>query len=201
VPLDMRYCADLLRPSRGELALRLFDRMLTSKWLEVAQGAQGGVPDGSRRPGPTSLDATPQGIDEFSRLGIDLTAQKSTAQAVRPAHHRLERAPAASGRRAGRGVSRYVHGNTAGSRRLPSGGSCESRPPASGISPPFLRRLAAWNGIAPLKPTKYDTYQIGSHVKFLARFRIQAQLNPLSNRNGILQIIIIRNTKLLISMF
>jgi DNA-binding transcriptional ArsR family regulator len=77
VPLDMRYARTCYDHLAGELAVRLFDRMLTSKWLEVAQGTQGGVPAGSKRPGPTALDATPQGIDEFSRLGIDLTAQKA----------------------------------------------------------------------------------------------------------------------------
>lgn len=70
VPLDMRYARTCYDHLAGELAVRLFDRMLTSKWLEV-------VPAGSKRPGPTALDATPQGVDEFSRLGIDLTAQKA----------------------------------------------------------------------------------------------------------------------------
>jgi hypothetical protein len=41
------------------------------------QDSQGSAPGKSKRPGPTALDATPQGIDEFSRLGIDLTAQKA----------------------------------------------------------------------------------------------------------------------------
>ena len=76
VPLDMRYARTCYDHLAGELAVRLFDRMLTSKWLEVAQSTQGGAAD-SKRPGPTALDATPQGIDEFSRLGIDLTAQKA----------------------------------------------------------------------------------------------------------------------------
>ncbi|MFT4505027.1 ArsR/SmtB family transcription factor [Caballeronia sp. 15711] len=70
VPLDMRYARTCYDHLAGELAVRLFDRMLTSKWLEI-------VPAGSKRPGPTALDATPQGVDEFSRLGIDLTAQKA----------------------------------------------------------------------------------------------------------------------------
>jgi len=70
VPLDMRYARTCYDHLAGELAVRLFDRMLTSKWLEV-------VPAGSKRPSPTTLDATPQGVDEFSRLGIDLTAQKA----------------------------------------------------------------------------------------------------------------------------
>jgi DNA-binding transcriptional ArsR family regulator len=80
VPLDMRYARTCYDHLAGELAVRLFDRMLTSKWLEVVPGAQGpqdGEPAGSKRPGPTALDATPQGINEFSRLGIDLTAQKA----------------------------------------------------------------------------------------------------------------------------
>ena len=76
VPLDMRYARTCYDHLAGELAVRLFDRMLTSKWLEVAQ-AQGGAPAGSKRPGPTSLDATPQGENEFSRIGIDLTAQRA----------------------------------------------------------------------------------------------------------------------------
>jgi DNA-binding transcriptional ArsR family regulator len=77
VPLDMRYARTCYDHLAGELAVQLFDRMLTSKWLEVAQAAPGGAQAGSKRPGPTALDATPQGIDEFSRLGIDLTEQKA----------------------------------------------------------------------------------------------------------------------------
>jgi hypothetical protein len=35
-------------------------------------------------------------------------------------------------------------------------------------------------------PTKYDTYQTGSHVKFLARFPVQsASSTRLSNYHGI----------------
>jgi DNA-binding transcriptional ArsR family regulator len=77
VPLDMRYARTCYDHLAGELAVRLFDRMLTSKWLEIVQGSPGSASAGSKRPGPTALDATPQGIDEFSRLGIDLTAQKA----------------------------------------------------------------------------------------------------------------------------
>jgi len=77
VPLDMRYARTCYDHLAGELAVQLFDRMLTSKWLEVTQAAPGGAQAGSKRPGPTALDATPQGIDEFSRLGIDLTEQKA----------------------------------------------------------------------------------------------------------------------------
>ncbi|MEA3096698.1 helix-turn-helix transcriptional regulator [Caballeronia mineralivorans] len=73
VPLDMRYARTCYDHLAGELAVQLFERMLTSKWLEVVPGA----PSGSQRPSPTALDATPQGVDEFSRLGIDLTAQKA----------------------------------------------------------------------------------------------------------------------------
>ncbi len=73
VPLDMRYARTCYDHLAGELAVRLFDRMLKSKWLEVVPGA----PSGSQRPGPTALDATPQGFNEFARLGIDLAAQKA----------------------------------------------------------------------------------------------------------------------------
>jgi DNA-binding transcriptional ArsR family regulator len=73
VPLDMRYARTCYDHLAGELAVRLFDRMLTSNWLEVVPGA----PSASQRPGPTTLDATPQGFDEFAKLGIDLTAQKA----------------------------------------------------------------------------------------------------------------------------
>jgi DNA-binding transcriptional ArsR family regulator len=73
VPLDMRYARTCYDHLAGELAVRLFDRMLTSNWLEVVPGA----PSASQRPGPTALDATPQGFDEFAKLGIDLTAQKA----------------------------------------------------------------------------------------------------------------------------
>ena len=77
VPLDMRYARTCYDHLAGELAVRLFDRMLTSKWLEVVRRKGGRRAAGSKRPGPTALDATPQGVDEFSRLGIDLTAQKA----------------------------------------------------------------------------------------------------------------------------
>jgi DNA-binding transcriptional ArsR family regulator len=73
VPLDMRYARTCYDHLAGELAVRLFERMLRSKWLEVVPGA----PSGSQRPGPASLDATPQGFNEFARLGIDLAAQKA----------------------------------------------------------------------------------------------------------------------------
>src|SRR5471030_1154165 len=62
VPLDMRYARTCYDHLAGELAVQLFDRMLTSKWLEVVPGGQGpqdGEPAGSKRPGPTALDATP----------------------------------------------------------------------------------------------------------------------------------------------
>src|SRR5471030_169532 len=52
VPLDMRYARTCYDHLAGELAVRLFDRMLTSKLLEVVPGTQGGVPAGSKRPGP-----------------------------------------------------------------------------------------------------------------------------------------------------
>jgi len=80
VPLEMRYARTCYDHLAGELAVRLFDRMLTSKWLEVVPGVQDGSPVGSsgvQRPGPSALDATPRGVDEFSRLGIDLKAQKA----------------------------------------------------------------------------------------------------------------------------
>jgi DNA-binding transcriptional ArsR family regulator len=73
VPLDMRYARTCYDHLAGELAVRLFDRMLTSKWLEVVPVA----PSGSQQPGPTTLDATQHGFDEFARLGIDLAAQKA----------------------------------------------------------------------------------------------------------------------------
>ena len=73
VPLDMRYARTCYDHLAGELAVRLFERMLTSDWLEVVPGTTAG----SARPGTTSLDATARGIDEFSRLGIDLKEQKA----------------------------------------------------------------------------------------------------------------------------
>jgi DNA-binding transcriptional ArsR family regulator len=80
VPLDMRYARTCYDHLAGELAVRLFDRMLTSKWLEIVprgSNPSSGMPNGARPPGPAALDTTPRGIDEFSRLGIDLTAQKA----------------------------------------------------------------------------------------------------------------------------
>lgn len=73
VPLEMRYARTCYDHLAGELAVRLFDRMLTSKWLEVIPGA----PSQTQRPGPATLDATSRGLDEFARLGIDLKAQKA----------------------------------------------------------------------------------------------------------------------------
>ena len=81
VPPDMRYARTCYDHLAGELAVRLFDQMLTSQWLKVvpgaSSGASSGVSSGSQRPGPAALDATPQGADEFARLGIDLKAQKA----------------------------------------------------------------------------------------------------------------------------
>jgi DNA-binding transcriptional ArsR family regulator len=79
VPLEMRYARTCYDHLAGELAVQLFDRMLTSKWLEAAPGKASGAPSGSapERAGPTALDATPLGFDEFARLGIDLAAQKA----------------------------------------------------------------------------------------------------------------------------
>ncbi|AME22666.1 ArsR/SmtB family transcription factor [Burkholderia sp. PAMC 26561] len=73
VPLDMRYARTCYDHLAGELAVRLFERMLTSEWLEVVPGTTAG----SARPGPTSLDATARGIDAFSQMGIDLREQKA----------------------------------------------------------------------------------------------------------------------------
>jgi DNA-binding transcriptional ArsR family regulator len=75
VPLDMRYARTCYDHLAGELAVRLFDRMLASEWLEIARDTA--VDSASARPGPTALDTTPRGIDEFARLGIDLTAQRA----------------------------------------------------------------------------------------------------------------------------
>ena len=77
VPLDMRYARTCYDHLAGELAVRLFDRMLTSNWLEVVPGGSLASTSGSTRAGPTTLDATAKGIDAFSQLGIDLKAQKA----------------------------------------------------------------------------------------------------------------------------
>jgi DNA-binding transcriptional ArsR family regulator len=77
VPLDMRYARTCYDHLAGELAVRLFERMLASEWLEVVQVILHGTAPDSARPGPTSLDATARGIDAFSRLGIDLDKQKA----------------------------------------------------------------------------------------------------------------------------
>ncbi|KQR86143.1 ArsR family transcriptional regulator [Burkholderia sp. Leaf177] len=73
VPLDMRYARTCYDHLAGELAVQLFERMLKSEWLEVVPRAA----SESARPGPTSLDATAQGMDAFSQLGIDLNKQKA----------------------------------------------------------------------------------------------------------------------------
>ncbi|OTP73274.1 ArsR/SmtB family transcription factor [Caballeronia sordidicola] len=73
VPLDMRYARTCYDHLAGELAVRLFERMLTSEWLEVVPGTAADP----ARPGPTSLDATARGIDAFSQMGIDLKEQKA----------------------------------------------------------------------------------------------------------------------------
>jgi DNA-binding transcriptional ArsR family regulator len=69
VPLEMRRARTCYDHLAGELAVRLFDRMLASAWLEALPDAPGN--------GPKLLDTTPTGRQEFARLGIDLTAQRA----------------------------------------------------------------------------------------------------------------------------
>jgi DNA-binding transcriptional ArsR family regulator len=69
VPLDLRYARTCYDHLAGELAVQLFDRMLTSAWLAPANDTPSN--------GPTLLDATAKGHKEFTRLGIDLTAQRT----------------------------------------------------------------------------------------------------------------------------
>jgi DNA-binding transcriptional ArsR family regulator len=77
VPLDMRFARTCYDHLAGELAVQLFDRMLASKWLEVAREPARAEDRAPARPGPVALETTALGIDEFARLGIDLGAQRA----------------------------------------------------------------------------------------------------------------------------
>jgi DNA-binding transcriptional ArsR family regulator len=70
VPLDMRYARTCYDHLAGELAVRVFDRMIAHKWLKLADGE-------ADRQGATPLDATPDGMQAFAHLGIDMSAQRA----------------------------------------------------------------------------------------------------------------------------
>lgn len=70
VPLEMRYARTCYDHLAGELAVQLFDGMLARRWLTAASGP-------THAPGPTALEATPDGAEAFAALGIDLTAQRA----------------------------------------------------------------------------------------------------------------------------
>jgi DNA-binding transcriptional ArsR family regulator len=70
VPLDMRYARTCYDHLAGELAVRLFDSMLTRNWLTLA-------PNVSEKQGATPLDATPEGAQALTELGIDIKAQRA----------------------------------------------------------------------------------------------------------------------------
>jgi DNA-binding transcriptional ArsR family regulator len=65
VPLDMRYGRTCYDHLAGELAVRIFDGMIARNWLAAAMH------------GPGTLDATPDGIQAFAELGIDMKAQRA----------------------------------------------------------------------------------------------------------------------------
>jgi DNA-binding transcriptional ArsR family regulator len=71
VPLEMRYARTCYDHLAGELAVRIFDSMLTRNWLTLASRAQ------TERPGATPLDATDEGAQAFAELGIDMKAQRA----------------------------------------------------------------------------------------------------------------------------
>jgi len=68
VPLDMRYARTCYDHLAGELAVRIFDRMLGRNWLSAGP---------RQEEGPAALDATPEGAEAFALLGIDLKAQRA----------------------------------------------------------------------------------------------------------------------------
>ncbi|WP_277184070.1 helix-turn-helix transcriptional regulator [Caballeronia sp. BR00000012568055] len=70
VPIDMRYARTCYDHLAGELAVRLFDSMLTRNWLTLA-------PNDSEKQGATPLDATPEGAQALTELGIDIKAQRA----------------------------------------------------------------------------------------------------------------------------
>jgi DNA-binding transcriptional ArsR family regulator len=70
VPLDMRYARTCYDHLAGELAVRLFDSLLTRNWLTLA-------PNVSEKQGATPLDATPEGAQALTELGIDIKAQRA----------------------------------------------------------------------------------------------------------------------------
>jgi DNA-binding transcriptional ArsR family regulator len=70
VPLDMRYARTCYDHLAGELAVRVFDRMIAHAWLTLGVGDTG-------RQGATPLDATPDGMQAFAQLGIDMSAQRA----------------------------------------------------------------------------------------------------------------------------
>ncbi|KND58243.1 Transcriptional regulator, ArsR family [Candidatus Burkholderia verschuerenii] len=70
VPLEMRYARTCYDHLAGELAVRVFDGMITRNWLALADGQ----PD---RQGATALDATQEGAQAFAELGIDMKAQRA----------------------------------------------------------------------------------------------------------------------------
>ena len=70
VPIDMRYARTCYDHLAGELAVRLFDSMLTRNWLTLA-------PNVSEKQGATPLDATPEGAQALTELGIDIKAQRA----------------------------------------------------------------------------------------------------------------------------
>jgi DNA-binding transcriptional ArsR family regulator len=70
VPIDMRYARTCYDHLAGELAVRIFDSMLTRNWLTLAQ-------NDSEKQGATPLDATPEGAQALTELGIDIKAQRA----------------------------------------------------------------------------------------------------------------------------
>jgi DNA-binding transcriptional ArsR family regulator len=68
VPLEMRYARTCYDHLAGELAVQIFDRMITRNWLAVERRAENG---------PTELEPTPEGAREFAQLGIDLKSQRA----------------------------------------------------------------------------------------------------------------------------
>jgi DNA-binding transcriptional ArsR family regulator len=68
VPLEMRYARTCYDHLAGELAVRIFERMLACHWLAVPAGDSAN---------PAALDATPAGAEAFAELGIDLQVQRA----------------------------------------------------------------------------------------------------------------------------
>ena len=131
----------LLRPPGGRTAVQIFDRMITRNWLAVERRAENG---------PTELEPTPKA--RAIRATRDRLEEPARAPATFRVHvHRLERAAAAFGRRARRGVSRKLWRARLARTDDEALASCASRPPGARHFERFLsRQVRSFGSLAKL---------------------------------------------------